>query len=183
MIKVNLVPADILAKAQQKQQVFQLGVVGVGVLVVVAFISAAHFTKAVRLEAEQKQQEAEYAKWQEEVKLIENLEKQAAELRKRLTVVSDLLKGRPLYARFMMDVVKTLPGGVWVRSINTSSAGNSVKVTTSAEATSPEEIREWVRRMEGSGRFSAVEIGAVTATTALPRVFSFNMTGTYTAEL
>ena len=183
MIKVNLVPSDILAKAQQRQQVFQLGVVGAGVLVLVALVSVAHFSKAVQLEGAQKQQEAEYAKWQEEVKLIENLERQAAELRKRLTVVSDLLKGRPLYAKFMTDVVKTMPGGVWVKSITTSSAGNTVKVQMGAEATSPEEIREWVRRMDGSGRFTAVEIGAVTASSALPRIFSFNMTGTYTAEL
>ncbi|MBI5625291.1 MAG: PilN domain-containing protein [Elusimicrobia bacterium] len=182
MIKVNLVPADILAKAAQKQQMFQLGVVGVGVLLVVAMVSVGHFTKAVRLEADQKGLETEYAKWQEEVRLIEDLQRQVAELRRRLDVVNSLLKGRPLYAKFMTDVVKTIPGGVWVKSMSTSSTMSTVKMIAQAESSSPEEIREWVRRMEGSGRFGPVEIGAVTSADVLPKTFAFSMTTTYTAE-
>ncbi|MFA6316609.1 MAG: PilN domain-containing protein [Elusimicrobiota bacterium] len=183
MIKVNLVPADILAKAQQKQQLFQLSVVGAGVLVVVALVSAAHLMKAVNLEAEQKVQEKEYARWQEEVKLIETLEKQVAELKKRLDVVRGLLKGRPLYARFLAEVVKSMPGGVWVKTVNTTSAANTVKMSAGAEAVSPEAIREWVRKLEGSGRFSAIEIGAVTSADALPKTFSFTLTASFTVEL
>ncbi|MBI4676332.1 MAG: hypothetical protein HY748_01990 [Elusimicrobia bacterium] len=184
MIKVNLVPAEILAKAQQKQQAFQMGVIGAGVLLVIALVSAVHFMKAKRLEAQQTEKEAEFAKWQEEVKLVENLEKQAGELRTRLKVVNDLLKGRPLYAYFLTDVVKTVPSGIWIKTLNTTSGAGTVRMTAvTADAASTEQIKEWVGRMEASGRFNAVEIGAVTSPEATPKVYSFSLVGNYAVQL
>ncbi|MBI5209513.1 MAG: PilN domain-containing protein [Elusimicrobia bacterium] len=185
MIKVNLVPADILAKARQKQQLFQISVVGAAVVVVVALVSAAHFMKARNLEAELKFKQEEYKRLEAEVALVKNLEKQAAEVRKRLEVVDSLLKGRPLYPYFMSEFVKTVPPSVWVKSLSTASTATSVKITQlSAESSSSEDIRDWIGRLEATGRFTNVEIvGSVTVSESEPKVFTFNLKADYAAAL
>jgi type IV pilus assembly protein PilN len=183
MIKVNLVPADILAKAQQKQQALQAAALGVLVLIIVALVSVGHYYRLNRLERTLAIDNVELKKLEVIVAKVEELEKTAAAVRARLNVITDLLKGRPLYPYFMSDFVKSVPSGIRVRSLTTSgggSAAGALKLTMAAQARTNEDIAAWVRKMEESGRFSNVELGAVLSETGL---YSFTVTSTYTPQL
>jgi Tfp pilus assembly protein PilN len=188
MIKVNLVPPEILAKAHQKQQIFQATVAGVALAVVVALVSLGHVFRLQRLQYKLKVDLGELKKLEIIVAKVEELEKTAAAVRARLNVVTDLLKGRPVYPYFMSDFVKSVPSGVHVKTLGTQGGGSAatpLKLNISAEARTNEDIALWVRKMEDSGRFSQAELGPVTAPEAVggEKIYSFTLTATYVPSL
>ena len=183
MIKINLVPAEILAKAAQRQQVMQATAVGIVAAVFIAIASAAHYWRLTRLEGQLAYDQGELKKLQVIVDQVEELEKTAQAVRARLNVINDLLKGRPLYPRFMADFVRSVPAGVQIKTLNTTGGGSAaspVKLTITAQARTEEDIALWTRKMAESGRFSSVELGPVTEAT---ESYSFTMTSTYTPQL
>ncbi len=185
-IKVNLVPAEILAKAAQKQQIFQATVAGAFLAVMIVLISAAHYFTLARLERILAYNEGELKKLEVIVAKVEELERTAAAVRSRLGVITDLLKGRPLYPYFMSDFAKSVPVGVRVRNMTTAGGGSGaspLKLTIAAEAKTNEDILAWIRKMEDSGRFSGVELGAVNAQESGDRVYTFTIKTTYTPQL
>lgn len=185
-IRVNLVPAEILAKAAQKQQIFQATVAGIFVAIIVVLASAGHYFTLARLERKLAADTAELKRLEVIVAKVEELEKTAAAVRARLGVITDLLKGRPLYPYFMSDLVRVVPLGIRVKSVSSVGGGSGaapLKLSMMAEARTNADIATWVRQMEDSGKFSGVELGAVTAVESGERVFSFSIKTTYTPQL
>ncbi|MBI5630355.1 MAG: PilN domain-containing protein [Elusimicrobia bacterium] len=186
MIKINLVPAEILAKAQQKQQMIQAGVGAGFILLLVVGISVAHWFKLKRLERHAATQQAQLKKLEVVVAKVEELEKTAGAVRSRLSVITDLLKGRPLYPYFMSDFVRSVPMGVRVKSLSTSGGGSAagpLKISLSADSRSNEDIAAWIKKLEQSGRFGQVEMGPVTAVDGAERVYTFTLISVYTPQL
>jgi Tfp pilus assembly protein PilN len=182
MIKVNLVPADILAKARQRQLILQAGLVGGALAVIVVLISMVHWFGLYRLQNDYNYKEAKLKKLGAIVAQVEELEKAAAAVRARLGVIEDLLKGRAFYPFFMSDFARTVPAGVRVMQMSTSTQPNStVKLTISASAASNEDIAAWIRTLQGATHFASVELGPVSSAGA--RQFSFTVTATYTNKL
>jgi Tfp pilus assembly protein PilN len=185
MIKVNLVPAEILAKAEQKQQMLQAAAAGVVVLAVIALVSMSHYYKLESIEKKLAKQQSDLKKLEVIVAKVEELERTAAAVRARLNVITDLLKSRPLYPYFMSDFVRSVPTGVRVKALTTAGGGSNagpIKLNIQAEARTNEDIAEWVRRMEEMGRFSATELGPV-QTLEGSNINNFTMTSVYTAQL
>ena len=185
-IRVNLVPADILAKAAQKEQMIQVGIVATLVAMLIALVSAGHWYRLVRLESQLGEGQAKLKKLEVIVQKVEELERTAAAVRARLNVITDLLKGRPVYPRFMDDFARSVPGGVRVKSLTTSGGGSSaapLKLNIDCEARTNEDIAGWIKTLEGTGRFSKVELGPVSATGGLEKVFNFTLTSIYTPAL
>ena len=186
MIKVNLVPAEILAKALQKQRVIQAAVAGAMVVFLLLAVSVLHWVKLERLDSKLAKDEAALKKLEVIVAKVEELERTAAAVRSRLNVINDLLKGRPLYPTFMSDFARSVPVGVRVRSLTTAGGGSSagpVKLNVSAESRTNEDIAGWVKKMEDSGRFGAVELGPVSAIEGAERMYNFTLTSVYTPSL
>jgi type IV pilus assembly protein PilN len=187
MIKVNLVPQEILAKAEQKQRSLQAAFIGAVLLVVIGLISAGHYYRLSRLESKLAVDQATLKRLQVIVTKVEELEATAAALRARLNVITDLLRGRPLYPYFMSDFVRTVPSGVRVKSMSTTGGGSAagpITLSMTAEAVRQGDIAEWVKNMETSGRFMNPELGPVAAATTLSgRTYNFTMTVTYTPSL
>lgn len=183
-IKVNLVPQELLSKAAQKQQIFQATVAGVLLAIFLVLISSFHYYTLVRLQGILAYNEGELKKLEVIVAKVEELEKTAAAVRARLGVITDLLKGRPLYSYFMSDLARVVPLGVRVKSVSTSGGGSSaapLKLAFVAEARTNDDILSWVRHMEDSGKFSAIELGAVTTTDGI--IYNFSVKTTYTPQL
>lgn len=183
MIKINLVPAEILAKAKQKQQILQASAAGVVVLLVLAAVSFAHYWKLDRLEHQFAYDQGELKKLQVVVDKVTALEKTKADLKSHLDVIDNLLKGRPLYPYFMADFVRSVPAGVHVKDMSTTGGGSTaspVKLKVSAEARTEQDIASWTKKMADSGRFSGVELGPVMLG---EKGFSFSLTSTYTPSL
>ncbi len=184
MIKINLVPAEILAKARQKQQIMQASAVGIVALILIALASVMHYWTLTRLQKQYAYDQGQLKKLQVIVDQVEELEKTASAVRARLNVINDLLKGRPLYPRFMADFVRSVPAGVQVKTLTTSGGGSGgmpVKLSAMAQARTEQDIASWTRKLSDSGRFSAVELGAVTE--GADGVYNFSLTSTYTPQL
>lgn len=178
MIKVNLVPAELLAKARQRQLMLQISVVGAASLLLVALISAGHWYGMHSLKNQLAYAEAELQRLDAIVKQVEELEKAANAVRARLGVIEDLLRGRSFYPVFMSDFAKSVPAGIRVVALNTTVTGpGSLKMSITGMADNNEDIAAWVKSMEKNPRFAAVELGPVTAS-ALQSAFT--MTATYT---
>ncbi|UPT74077.1 MAG: hypothetical protein M0D55_20020 [Elusimicrobiota bacterium] len=120
MIKVNLVPADILAKAKQRQLLLQGAVVGSLMALVLVVVSLGHWYGKHMLVQKLGYVESELQRLDRIVKQVEELEKAAAAVRARLNVIEDLLLGRAYYPIFMSEFAKTVPGGVRVVSMQTA---------------------------------------------------------------
>lgn len=186
MIKVNLVPADILAKAAQRQLLLQVSAVGALLLVVMTLVSAGHFYGKYRLEQDLAYNEAELKRLSKIVEQVENLEKAAAAVRARLNVIEDLLRGRAFYPVFMSDFARSVPPGVKVTNLRTVSAPNStLTLDIAATANSNEDIAAWVRGLEGNTRFASVELGAISSSggTGASRQFTFTIKTVYNQKL
>lgn len=185
MIKVNLVPAELLAKAREKQRAVQIGLAigAVGLLILGA--SLLFVSRLTRLEAKLKADETKLAQLSAVVAKVKEVETTASLLKARLKVIEDLDKGRRAYPYFMSDFVRSVPSGVRVQNLSTTGGSNApIKLRVNAEARTNEDIALWVRKMEESNRFSEIELGAVNAketTEAVLRGFSLNMT--YTPQL
>ena len=195
MIKVNLVPSDILEKAHQKQQMLQAGAAGVAVLVLIVLVSLGHIFTLQRLERQLTDDSARLKKLEVIVQQVEELEKTEAALKARLGVITDLLKGRTVYPYFMTDLAKSVPGGIRVKTLAVTGGGSGagpMKLAFTAEAMSNDDIAAWLRKLEAfadtkspsdtrtPGKFSGIELGAVTAAGG---VYSFSVTATYTPSL
>lgn len=186
MIKVNLVPSELLAKAAQKQQMLQAAVVGVLLAAAIVLISLGHWYHLKRLGAQLAVGEEKLKKLEVIVAKVEELERTAAAVRARLGVMNDLLKGRPLYPYFMSDFVKSVPSGVRIRSLMTAGGGSAatpLKLTMQAESKSNEDIALWVKKMEDMQRFEGPELGPVTSAGGIDKLFTFSITVTYKPSL
>ncbi len=179
MIKVNLVPAEILAKAAQRQLLLQVSAVGAVLLVVMTCVSAGHIYGKYRLDQDLAYNEAELKRLSKIVAQVEDLERAAAAVRSRLNVIEDLLRGRGFYPVFMSEFARTVPSGVRVTSLRTTSQpASALRLDISGIANSNEDIAAWVRGLETNARFANVELGPVNASG--PRDFTFTIVTTYT---
>lgn len=181
MIKVNLVPGEILAKARQRQLILQATLVG-GVLgVVLVVISLFHWAGLHSLQNEYAVKESKLQVLKAVVAQVEDLEKASEAVRSRLGVIESLLKGRAFYPLFMSEFAKTVPGGVKVTQLGTASqAGGAVKLAIGATANSSDDVANWMRTLEKNGHFATVELGPVSAS---GRQFNFTISTVYTLKL
>lgn len=181
MIKVNLVPSEILAKARQRQLMLQASLVGGVLAVIVVLISVGHWFGLYRLQNDYNYKEAKLKKLGAIVAQVEELEKAAAAVRARLGVIEDLLKGRAFYPFFMSEFARTVPSGVRVTQLTTMTQPNStVKLTITASAATSEDVAAWVRTLQAAPHFGGVELGPISAS---GRQYGFSITATYTNKL
>jgi Tfp pilus assembly protein PilN len=181
MIKVNLVPGEILAKARQRQLLLQAGVLGGMLAVVLVVISLVHWAGLYRLQNEYNYKESKLHELSAIVAKVEELEKAADAVKARLGVIESLLKGRAFYPLFMSEFARTVPGGVKVVSMGTQVQGNgSLKLSIGAVANSNDDVAAWMRTLEKNSHFAAVELGPVSAS---GKQYNFTITTMYTLKL
>ncbi len=180
MIKVNLVPSEILAKAKQRQLLLQAAVLGSLMALILVAISFGHWYGKHTLEITLTVDEAELKRLDAVVKQVEELDKAAAAVRARLSVIENLLLGRAYYPIFMSDFARSVPAGVRVNAMNTAAVSPGViKVAITAVANSNEDIAAWVKTLEKNAKFGLVELGGVTASGV---TYTFGITATYTSK-
>ena len=180
MIKVNLVPSELLAKARQRQLMLQAAVLGGLMALVLVVVSFGHWYGKYSLEITLAADEAELKRLDRVVKQVEELEKAAAAVRARLNVIEDLLLSRSFYPIFMSEFARSVPPGVRVNSMVTSAAApGTIKLAISAVANTNEDIASWVKTLEKNPKFNLIELGAVAVSGTS---YNFAMTATYTSK-
>ncbi len=181
MIKVNLVPLEILAKARQRQLMLQASVIGGFLAICVVLSSLLHYFSLYSLQNDFSFKQSKLSKLSAIVAQVEELEKAAAAVRSRLGVIEDLLKGRAFYPIFMSELARTVPGGVRLTGLTTGSLPNSVKLAITAVAASSDDVASWVRTLMSNPHFSVVELGSVT--NVGKGQYNFTISATYTNKL
>jgi type IV pilus assembly protein PilN len=95
----------------------------------------------------------------EQVKEIKELENKRNELLDRMAVISSLQGDRPLIVRIFDELVRTLPDGLYYRSLSRS--GKTIKLEGAAESNN--RISSLMRRLDGSEWFSSPNLSKVKA--------------------
>jgi Tfp pilus assembly protein PilN len=180
MIKVNLVPGEILAKARQRQLILQAALVGGVLAVVLVLISVMHWAGLYRLQNDYKYKESKLKELSAIVSKVEELEKASEAVRARLGVIESLLKGRAFYPLFMSDFARTVPAGVKINTLSTTSVPSGVKLAITAVAGSSDDVANWMRTLEKNGHFAGVELGPVTGN---GHQYNFTISTVYTLKL
>lgn len=207
MIKINLIPPEILAEQAKKQQIIQVGAAGVVLAALVACLSAWHWNTKHGLTSHRDEIKAELNKVNEKVKEVEKFQAQKAAVEARLKVITDLLKGRLTYPAFLEDFARAVTGGIWITGMNTSDAAGGLKVQVQARALGKDKIADWIRELEKYGvtvdtaapapeplkgpgakkpevkdmhRFKDIELGGIQAAMEEgTQIFSFTLTCVY----
>ncbi|MEK7234244.1 MAG: PilN domain-containing protein [Elusimicrobiota bacterium] len=180
MIKVNLVPSEILAKAKHRQLLLQAAVLGGLMGLVLVVVSVGHWYGKHMLEITLAVDEAELKRLDRVVTQVEELEKAAAAVRSRLSVIENLLLGRAYYPIFMSEFARSVPAGIKVNTMATSTVTpGTIKLVISAVANSSEDIAAWVKTMEKNAKFGMIEFDAVSIS---GNFYNFAMSATYTSK-
>ena len=181
MIRVNLAPPELLDKEIAQQRTVQVGIAAGVVAVLIAGVSFLHYNSAVKWEKQLKADEAEFDRLQKIGAQVEELEQKAKHMRTQLATISDLRKSRAVYPRFMEDLLKLLPPGVWLTNLSTVSdpAGTTLSVSISCKSGASEDVASFLRTLETSDRFKDGQLsGGITVNvlpTAVENVFSMTM--------
>ncbi|MFA6029926.1 MAG: PilN domain-containing protein [Elusimicrobiota bacterium] len=182
MIRVNLVPQEILDREVAQLRTKQAAVLGAVLAVILAAVSVLHFWRAVSLESQYKIDKAELDRLQKIVAQVEELERTAAQVRARLNVIVDLMKYRTLYPRFMEDLVKTLPSGVTLTGLSTVGDQKGLMVTMTCRSLSSDDVAAILRAFEGSDRFKEPVLTGGISISGLGGESSFSMTVKYAPQ-
>ncbi len=167
MIKINLVPAEFLEKQTKEHRVIQAVAGGIFILAVVIVVSLSYMAKANALEAKLKQKEERLKQLQQVLDQIRTLESEKSAVEAHLNAINDLMKIRLVYTIFMQELVKSIPGAIWFSSLQTIINGNeSVSFSLSATSRSAEDLAEWINILETGGKYSDIEIGAISIANA-----------------
>jgi type IV pilus assembly protein PilN len=94
-----------------------------------------------------------------QVKKIKELEKKKKKLLDRMKVIQELQGNRPIIVRIFDEMVRTLPDGVFYKSLDR--AGSSVSLDGSAESNN--RISSLMRNLQSSEWFTAPNLSAVTS--------------------
>lgn len=177
MIRVNLVPQEILDRELQKQRLAQVSVAGAFLAVIFLGVSFSHYYKGVSLEKRLVESEAEFKRLEAIVKQVEELEAKAKAVKSRLDVIQDLLVARSFYPRFMTDLLKHLGEGVWLASLTATGTPAELAVGMACQATGTDAATAWLRQLQQSATFKDPSIGAITL--AADGLITFPMTVKY----
>ncbi|MBI3300029.1 MAG: hypothetical protein HYZ75_17830 [Elusimicrobia bacterium] len=161
MIKVNLVPQEILDKELQKQRLAQVSVAAAFIGVFFLAVSFSHYYKSVTLADRLVEAEAEFKRLEVIVKQVEELEAKAKAVKARLDVIGDLLMARPFYPRFMTRLLEALGDGIWLSALNVSGSAPNITVNMSCQATGVEAVTRWLRALQTSASFKEPSMGGL----------------------
>lgn len=186
MIRINLVPSDILEKAQNQRRIFQALVAGSVIALILAIFSLFHYLSMERLESRLAVDQAKLKKLNVIVQQVEKLEASAKAVKDRLGVITLLARGRTLYPYFMSDFVRSVPYNIQVNTLSVAGGGSQaspLKLTISAISSDQEDIAEWMKRLNNSGRFSNIELGTVSGSGKDQKIYNFTLSSIYKTNL
>jgi Tfp pilus assembly protein PilN len=180
MIKINLVPQEILDKEAGRQRAAQGAAVGLAVLLFVVAISAAHYWSSISLDKTLKTDAAELNRLKIIVDQVTELENQTRQVHARLDIVQSLMKYRGLYPRFMEDLAKTLPPGVWLASLTTSGDQKGLTITLGCKGAASDDAAALLKAFDGSERFKEPLLnGTITVGGGTAQESAFSITVKY----
>jgi len=173
MAKINLLPwREELRKEKQKEFLTLLGMAAVFALVVWGGVHFYHTQLIEYHQARNHYLEQEIAKLDEKIKEIRRLEKEKERLLARMRAIEQLQGNRPLIVRFFDEIVKTLPEGVSLLSIQ--QAGKSITINGVAQSNA--RVSNFMRNLDSSEWLKDPDLNIIQATDAAgQRISNFTL--------
>lgn len=181
MIRINLLPAGLAPEPTQFNPIYPIAILG-GCVAVFLFFNY-HSQVSIR-----DQQLNEIAKTNSRIKelepvivQVESLEAAKTQLSQKKGIIQAIESERLRYPLLMDDVVRLLPGNVWLTSLVTSIAGNLMTVTMQVSALDNYALADLVSNLESSQIFTDTELGPVSSVSAATggQTLNFQITTNY----
>ncbi len=158
MANINLLPwRENLRKKRKREFGFQ-------VLFAILLAALATFFWYLQVQKQIEFQEsrnafikAEIAKVDEKIKEIKDLEKRRAELVARMNVIQELQASRPMVVHLFDELVKTIPDGVFLKSLMQT----GIQVTLSGQAQSNARVSAYMRAIDASQWMKDAELKVI----------------------
>ncbi len=167
MVNINLLPNEIIEK-QKLQEIISLAIVGV---IVVVLISAVVYISRLSASSALKKEVILLDKKLQELKIVvdevEQLKNKKSTLEAKKQLVEQLQNNALIYPIFMSDLLKVLPDGVWLVSLNTSvnlsteRTIGSIRVNLNCNSYDKFAIADFISNLEQSPRFHDVKLGPI----------------------
>ncbi len=160
MASINLLPwREERRQALKKEFLTVLGVVAAIALLLVVVANRVVNGAIEHQQARNQYLQTHINELNRQVAEIAEIEKKRAELTDRMKVIQDLQGTRPLIVRVFDELVRTLPDGVFYRSLNRS--GNRIELQGVAESNT--RVSSLMRQLETSEWFESPNLTAVEA--------------------
>ncbi|MDF2446321.1 MAG: pilN [Moraxellaceae bacterium] len=160
MAKINLLPwRQELRKQRQQEFVAILMAVS---MVAVALVLFAHMALSKQVSDQEERNQyikAEIGKLDGQIQEIDALQKRREELLSRMKVIQDLQGRRPVIVRIFDEVVRVLPDGVYLTSLERR--GDGFSLTGIAE--SANQVSNLMRNLDASPWFKSPQLSTVAA--------------------
>ena len=161
MANINLLPWRERLRDERKREFLSTLVMVVLVSAGILFLVNTYITGEINAQlARNEFMQARLRVLDERVVGINELRQQKEDIRERMSVISDLQGTRPVIVRIFDELVRTLPEGVFYKTLNR--VDNTISMQGSAESYS--RITELLRALENSEWFQEVELDDIEAT-------------------
>lgn len=160
MAHINLLPWRERQREERKREFLTILVSVVLISAGILFLVHTYITGEINAQlARNEFMQARIQVLDERVLGINELRQQKEDIRERMSVISDLQGTRPVIVRIFDELVRTLPEGVYYRSLNR--IDNTLSMEGSAESYA--RITELLRALNNSEWFQEVELDDIAA--------------------
>ncbi|MEW5766561.1 MAG: PilN domain-containing protein [bacterium] len=154
-VRINLLSPELLAKKEARRRNIMSALVFVVVLGIIAVIYIERTFVVNSLKGEIKQMDRRMDDLKNVLAEIESLKKEDAMIKRRIDIISQLIKDRLAWAHILDEMSNAIPSDLWLtESINTS--GNNIELT--GVALDNFAIANLMVNLEGNDYFSDVEL-------------------------
>jgi len=166
MIRINLIPPEYIERINRKALIAKVVLACIVVVGAVVLASAWHITREKAIESRLAAKQLQLQGLQKDVDRVKDIEAQIAEVQRYLDSINRINKGRFLYTGLMADLVSDMPSTLWLTSVNTSQAGDKLKVDLAVNSNSAYDLAYWINSLETSGPYSEVTVGGISVSDA-----------------
>jgi type IV pilus assembly protein PilN len=162
MAKINLLPWRQEQRQVRQREFF---VVNIGVIAIagfLVFVAHAYLAGLISAQAERNTYvQSEITNLDDQIKQIDGLTKRKDELLSRMKIIEDLQGRRPVVVRVFDELVRTLPDGVYFKSLTRT--GDTFKIEGIAQ--SKNEVSNLMRNLDASPWFKDPVLSSVSEDT------------------
>lgn len=155
MIKINLLPTRSAKKKETAIQ--QIAIFGVVVVLIALMVTALYMLKCVQIAAAKEEitsSENKIAELKKKIGKLEEVKKLKEQVKKKLDVLAQLRKNKTGPAQRLESLSNLTPDKLWLT--NYSESDQTVKI--SGIALTEDLIAQFMKALEGSNDFTAVEL-------------------------
>lgn len=163
MIKINLLPKEILEKEKGKKLIFLIALVCAGLVSVVLGVYSIRVIKYNGLNSRLKVVEGELKPLEEVIKQVDEIEEEKKKLNTKIGVIKTLLTESLLYPRLMQDISGLIPWNVWLTELKTSFKKDELILRLKLYSTNNYGVARFTALLEDSEKFNKVEMGDISS--------------------